>query len=91
MRRERLKAVAREEIGPYTLLRVERGGLDAGAPGQFFMLEAPGRLLPRPMSVCLAPPGELAFLIDPIGPGTRALGAPVRHRPCMLVEGRFRS
>ena len=37
------------------------------------MLEAPGRLLPRPMSVCLAPPGELAFLIDPIGPGTRAL------------------
>jgi dihydroorotate dehydrogenase electron transfer subunit len=37
------------------------------------MLEAPGRLLPRPMSVCLAPPGELGFLIDPIGPGTRAL------------------
>jgi dihydroorotate dehydrogenase electron transfer subunit len=25
------------------------------------------------MSVCLAPPGELGFLIDPIGPGTRAL------------------
>jgi NAD(P)H-flavin reductase len=42
-------------------------------PGQFFMLEAPGRVLPRPMSLCLAPPGELAFLIDPIGPGTRAL------------------
>lgn len=39
------------------------------------MLEAPGRVLPRPMSLCLAPPGELAFLIDPIGPGTRALGA----------------
>lgn len=37
------------------------------------MLEAPGRVLPRPMSLCLAPPGELAFLIDPIGPGTRAL------------------
>jgi NAD(P)H-flavin reductase len=37
------------------------------------MLEAPGRLLPRPMSVCVAPPGELGFLIDPIGPGTRAL------------------
>ena len=75
MRRERLKAVAREEIGPYTLLRVERGGLDAGAPGQFFMLEAPGRLLPRPMSLCLAPRGELAFLIEPIGPGTRAICA----------------
>lgn len=37
------------------------------------MLEAPGRVLPRPMSLCLAPPGELAFLIDPVGPGTRAL------------------
>ena len=47
--------------------------MEPGVPGQFFMLEAPGRLLPRPMSLCLAPPGELAFLIDPIGPGTRAL------------------
>ena len=73
MRRERLSVVASERVGPYTLLRVTRGGLDPGIPGQFFMLEAPGRLLPRPMSVCLAPPGELAFLIDPIGPGTRAL------------------
>ena len=62
-----------ERIGPYTLLRVERGGLEPGSPGQFFMLEAPGRVLPRPMSLCLAPRGELAFLIDPIGPGTRAL------------------
>jgi NAD(P)H-flavin reductase len=73
MRRERLSVVASERVGPYTLLRVTRGGLDPGVPGQFFMLEAPGRLLPRPMSVCLAPPDELAFLIDPIGPGTRAL------------------
>jgi NAD(P)H-flavin reductase len=39
------------------------------------MLEAPERVLPRPMSVCLAAAGELAFLIDPIGPGTRALAA----------------
>ncbi|HZO62187.1 MAG TPA: hypothetical protein VFB35_04335 [Gaiellaceae bacterium] len=62
-------------MGPYTLLRVERGGLDPGSPGQFFMLEAPGRLLPRPMSLCLAPAGELAFLVDPIGSGTQALAA----------------
>ena len=55
------------------LLRVSRGGLETGRPGQFFMLSPPGRLLPRPMSLCLALPGELAFLIDPIGPGTRAL------------------
>jgi len=75
LRRERRSVVAAEAVGPYTLLRVSRGGLDPGSPGQFFMLEAPGRLLPRPMSVCLAPPGELAFLIDPIGPGTRALCA----------------
>jgi dihydroorotate dehydrogenase electron transfer subunit len=73
LRRERRNVVAAERVGPYTLLRVDRGGLDPGVPGQFFMLEAPGRLLPRPMSLCLAPPGELAFLIDPIGPGTRAL------------------
>jgi dihydroorotate dehydrogenase electron transfer subunit len=75
MRRERLSVVANESVGPYTLLRVRRGGLDPGAPGQFFMLEAPGRLLPRPMSLCLAPRGELGFLIDAIGPGTRALCA----------------
>lgn len=75
MKRERLSVVAAETVGPYTLLRVDRGGLDPGIPGQFFMLEAPGRLLPRPMSVCLAPPGELAFLVDPIGPGTRVLCA----------------
>jgi NAD(P)H-flavin reductase len=72
-RRERLRVVANETIGPYALLRVERGGLEPGIPGQFFMLEAPGRLLPRPMSLCLAPPGELAFLLEAVGPGTRAL------------------
>jgi dihydroorotate dehydrogenase electron transfer subunit len=75
MRRERRSVVANERVGPYTLLRVRRGGIDPGDPGQFFMLEAPGRLLPRPMSLCLAPQGELAFLIEPIGPGTRALCA----------------
>jgi dihydroorotate dehydrogenase electron transfer subunit len=73
MRRERLSVVASEQVGAYTLLRVGRGGMDPGVPGQFFMLEAPGRLLPRPMSLCLAPRGELGFLIDAIGPGTAAL------------------
>jgi dihydroorotate dehydrogenase electron transfer subunit len=73
LRREALNVLAREPVGPYTLLRLERGSLDPGAPGQFFMLEAPGRVLPRPMSLCLAPPGQLGFLVDPIGPGTRAL------------------
>src|SRR6266536_304456 len=73
VQRERVRVTAAGPVGAYTLLRVERGGLDPGIPGQFFMLEAPGRLLPRPMSLCLALPGELAFLIDPIGPGTQAL------------------
>jgi NAD(P)H-flavin reductase len=57
------------------LVRLERGTISPGIPGQFFMLEAPGRVLPRPMSLCLAPKGELGFLLDPIGPGTRALAA----------------
>jgi len=74
-RRERRRVVAVETVGPYALVRVARGGLEPGIPGQFFMLEAPGRVLPRPMSLCLAPRGELAFLVDPTGPGTRALAA----------------
>ena len=69
----RARVTGSERVGPYTLVRLERGDLDPGVPGQFFMLEAPGRLLPRPFSLCLAPPGELAFLVDPIGPGTKAI------------------
>jgi dihydroorotate dehydrogenase electron transfer subunit len=72
-RREALRVVDVEPVGPYTLLRLERGGLDPGTPGQFFMLEAPGRVLPRALSLCQAPRGELTFLIDPVGPGTVAL------------------
>jgi dihydroorotate dehydrogenase electron transfer subunit len=79
-RRERRSVAAVERVGPYSLLRLDRGGLDPGVPGQFFMVEAPGRLLPRALSLCLAPPGELAFLIDPVGPGTAAL--------CELERGR---
>jgi dihydroorotate dehydrogenase electron transfer subunit len=73
LQRRSLRVAGAEAVGPYRLLRVERRGLDPGVPGQFFMLEAPGRLLPRPMSLCLAPPGELAFLLEAVGPGTRAL------------------
>jgi dihydroorotate dehydrogenase electron transfer subunit len=70
---EQRRVVGAEPVGPYVLLRVERGRLQPGIPGQFFMLEAPGRLLPRPMSLCIAPPGELGFLFEAVGPGTRAL------------------
>ena len=78
MRREALKVAGVERIGPYSLVRLKRGNLESGVPGQFFMLSPPGRLLPRPMSLCLATRKELAFLIDPIGPGTRALVELVR-------------
>ncbi len=75
MRSERLTVVGNEPVGPYALVRLRRGGLEPGTPGQFFMLEAPGRVLPRPFSLCLAPEDELGFLVDPIGPGTRAIAA----------------
>jgi dihydroorotate dehydrogenase electron transfer subunit len=73
VRTENLTVVANEAVGPYRLLRLARGGLDPGTPGQFFMLEAPGRVLPRPFSLCTAPAGELGFLVEPIGPGTTAI------------------
>ena len=85
-RRERRSVVAVDAVGPYALVRVSRGGLDPGEPGQFFMLEAPGRVLPRPMSLCLAPPGELGFLLDPVGPGTAAL-AELEPRESIHVFG----
>src|SRR4051794_14414723 len=86
MRRERLSVLGNEQVGPYALLRMQRCAVEPGIPCQFFMLEAPGRLLPRPMSLCLAPEEELAFLIDPIGPGTRALCA-VRPGDTIYVLG----
>jgi dihydroorotate dehydrogenase electron transfer subunit len=73
MRTEKLTVVANEAVGPYALVRLERSGLQPGTPGQFFMLEAPGRVLPRPFSLCVAPAGELGFLVDAIGPGTTAI------------------
>jgi len=75
MRSERLQVVGSEPVGPYVLIRLGRSGLQPGTPGQFFMLEAPGRVLPRPFSLCLAPPGELGFLVDVVGPGTGAIAA----------------
>jgi dihydroorotate dehydrogenase electron transfer subunit len=74
-RRERLRVIAVEAIGAYRLIRLRRGGLDPGSPGQFFMVEAPGCPLPRPLSLCAAPAGELDFLIEAVGRGTRALAA----------------
>jgi NAD(P)H-flavin reductase len=73
VRSELLTVRGNEPVGPYALVRLARSRLEPGTPGQFFMLQAPGRVLPRPFSLCQAPSGELAFLVDPIGPGTRAI------------------
>jgi NAD(P)H-flavin reductase len=68
-----LRVAGADAVGPYTLLRLEAGPIEPGVPGQFFMLLPPGHVLPRPMSLCLTQAGELGFLIDPIGPGTKTL------------------
>jgi dihydroorotate dehydrogenase electron transfer subunit len=73
LRRELLRVVANDAVGPYALVRLGRGGLHPGTPGQFFMLEAPGRVLPRAFSLCMAPSRELGFLLEPIGPGSQAI------------------
>jgi dihydroorotate dehydrogenase electron transfer subunit len=86
MRRELLRVAGVDAVGPYVLLRLARGGLDPGAPGQFFMLEAPGRPLPRPFSLCTAPEGELGFLLEALGPGTTALAA-LRSGDAIHVTG----
>src|SRR5439155_27034165 len=79
VRKELLEVAGVERLGPYSLVRLKRGALESGVPGQFFMLSPPGRLLPRPMSLCLATRHELGFLIDPIGPGTVALAELARN------------
>jgi NAD(P)H-flavin reductase len=86
MRRELLRITGVEAFGPYVLLRLARGGLEPGDPGQFFMLEAPGRPLPRPFSLCSAPAGELGFLVEPLGPGTTAI-AGLRPGDAIRVTG----
>jgi dihydroorotate dehydrogenase electron transfer subunit len=66
-----------EAVGAYTLLRLRDDRGDTGAPGQFFMLRAEpapaAAYLPRAVSAAWAGDGELAFLLDVRGAGTRAL------------------
>ena len=72
-----LAVAAVEAVGAYTLLRLRDDGGDNGAPGQFFMLRAEpapaAAYLPRAVSAAWAGDGEIAFLLDVRGPGTRAL------------------
>jgi NAD(P)H-flavin reductase len=78
----RLAAVtAVEEVGPYRLLRCADDGPDP-RPGQFYMLATVERwgggederpYLPRAFSYLSRRPGELEFLLEDVGPGTRRL------------------
>ncbi len=73
---------AREQHGAYTVIRcLDRTG-PAPQPGQFYMLSSSERwgggegerpFLPRAFSVLRAGAGELQFLIEDVGPGTRRL------------------
>jgi dihydroorotate dehydrogenase electron transfer subunit len=84
-----LAVAAVEAVGAYTLLRLRDDGGDAGVPGQFFMLQAEpapaAAYLPRPVSAAWAGDGEIAFLLDVRGEGTRALAA----APSVSVLGPF--
>ena len=73
-RRERLAVLGAERVGAYTLIRLERGGLEPGHPGA--VLHARGAR-PRAAAAVLAlhraRRNELGFLVDPVGPGTTAI------------------
>jgi dihydroorotate dehydrogenase electron transfer subunit len=73
---------AREEVGAYVVLRCAEPDGPGPQAGQFYMLRAAERwgggederpFLPRAFSVLRAPPGELHFLLEDVGPGTNRL------------------
>jgi NAD(P)H-flavin reductase len=79
--RRRVAVTANEAIGAYTLLRCADDGPDP-RPGQFYMLATAHRwgggederpFLPRAFSYLRRRAGELEFLLEDVGPGTRRL------------------
>jgi dihydroorotate dehydrogenase electron transfer subunit len=73
---------AREEHGPYVVVRARDADGPVPRAGQFYMMSAAERwgggederpFLPRAFSVLRARAGELHFLIEDVGPGTRRL------------------
>jgi dihydroorotate dehydrogenase electron transfer subunit len=75
---------AREQFGPYVVLRCADPGGPRPQAGQFYMLSAASRwgggegerpFLPRAFSVLRAPAhsDELHFLVEDVGPGTKRL------------------
>jgi len=82
--RRRAPVVDRCEYGPYVVLRCVDADGPAPQPGQFYMLASVARwgggegerpFLPRAFSVLRATEdGELHFLLEAVGPGTKRLG-----------------
>lgn len=73
---------AREAHGAYVVIRCHDPGGPEPRPGQFYMLQAAERwgggegerpFLPRAFSVLRARSGELQFLVEDVGPGTKRL------------------
>jgi NAD(P)H-flavin reductase len=73
---------AHRHVGAYDVLTCDDPDGPAPDPGQFYMLAAAERwgggederpFLPRAFSVLRARPGELDFLLEDVGPGTRRL------------------
>ncbi len=88
---------AREQFGPYIVLRCEDSEGPRPQAGQFYMLQAATRwgggdgerpFLPRAFSVLRAPPhtDELHFLVEDVGPGTRRL-CELQARDELLLVG----
>ena len=76
------EVLAAESVGPYRLLRCTDPGGPAPGAGQFYMLAAAERwgggaderpYLPRAFSYLRHRDGQLEFLLDDVGPGTRRL------------------
>ena len=92
--RRRAAVAAVEHVGAYRLLRCADDGPDP-RPGQFYMLATVERwgggederpYLPRAFSYLRRPPGELEFLLEDVGPGTRRL-AEVRPGEALWLLG----
>jgi NAD(P)H-flavin reductase len=80
--RRLVPVVDRRELGAYVVLAVTDTGGPPPDPGQFYMLAAAERwgggaderpFLPRAFSVLRARAGELEFMLEDVGPGTRRL------------------
>src|SRR4029079_8987454 len=76
------EVLAAESVGSYRLLRCTDPGGPAPEAGQFYMLAAAERggggederpYLPRAFSYLRHRDGQLEFLLDDVGPGTRRL------------------